>query len=149
MNITQAITISRDYILKNNANFDRIEVCGSIRREKPEVNDIDIVAIPKFDVGKKKINRFDYNGIQIDIYYATNQNFDVLKLIRTGSAEHNKMLCITALRKGWKLHADGRGLMRGEELIDNTEKGILEKLLGKYVEPKDREFHVVKLGEIK
>ena len=49
------------------------------------------------------------------------------------------MLCGLALKKGWKLHADGRGLMRGDELIDNTERGILMKLLGKYVEPKDRE----------
>jgi len=135
----QAELISRDYISKNSSDFEKIEVCGSIRRKKPNVKDIDVVAVPKFNVNGKKINRFEYNGIQIDIYYATRANFEVLKLIRTGSAEHNINLCIRAKQKGWKLHADGRGLMEEEEVIDNTERGILEKLLGKYIEPEDRE----------
>lgn len=132
----------------------KMEVVGSIRRECPEVNDLDIIVIPNndFDMGidllkecvKKrgdKLVMYEINGVQVDLYICTEENWEVIKLIRTGSKEHNKKLCILAKQKGLSLKAGGKGLVtddRFEELIDNTEKGILENLLGKYIEPKER-----------
>jgi DNA polymerase/3'-5' exonuclease PolX len=135
----------------------RIEIVGSIRRGKAMVHDIDLVVIPKnaftfsSDLVRKipahtkiikqgdKMIQFEYEGIQIDVYIANEKNYEVLRLIRTGSSSHNVRLCTIAKSKGWVLHADGRGLYIGDKMIDNTEKGILEKLLGKWVEPKNRE----------
>jgi len=136
----------------------RIEIVGSIRRKKPMVHDIDLLVIPennftfagqllrKMPTPTKIIKQGDkliqlkHDGIQIDIYIANEQNYEVLRLIRTGSASHNIKLCSIAKQKGWILHADGRGLYIGDKMIDNRESGILEKLLGKkWVDPKDRD----------
>ena len=128
-------------------------ICGSIRRKKPEVNDADIVVVPqpnrdlsgylknfyKCERAGKKLVNLAYKGLDIDVYITDKENFEVVKLIRIGSAEHNTKLCGIALKKGWQLHADGRGLLDGDgNLISNTERGIVEKLLGKYVEPEER-----------
>lgn len=143
------------------------QICGSIRRKKPFVNDIDWVIVPNseavYQFGQesfddtitrlneieqimigKKIKRFDYKGISIDIYIATEQTFETLMLIRTGSKEHNIKLTTTARSKGLKLFADGSGLCKVDKddkiisVVEDTEKGILNNLLGKFVEPENR-----------
>lgn len=164
-------------------HFKIFNVCGSIRRERSEVNDIDIVAILKTNYGFGEeslsdtirkldptglteakesgkptsrfldghdIKRFLYKGIMIDIYLAKPEEFETLILIRTGSTSHNIQLTTLARGKGMKLFASGMGLWKvipnpkdlknptPTELVSNTERGILETLLGKYVEPKDR-----------
>jgi DNA polymerase/3'-5' exonuclease PolX len=134
----------------------KIAICGSIRRKKSKVNDIDIVLIPKenrtFNIlinhlegaqilkrGTKLIE-FGYREMQTDLYVATPETFETLKLIRTGSTSHNIKLCMIAKKKGWSLHADGTGLLSDEnnELIANTEESILIALLGKVVPPEER-----------
>ena len=126
--------------------FKRMEIVGSIRRGKAECHDIDIVAIPKDGLKfEAKILKMFYSGltadnVQIEIYIADENTFETLKLIRTGSAEHNKMLCSIAKKKGWKLKANGEGLIdENEKIISNTEEGILKALLGKWVPPEERE----------
>lgn len=136
MKLEKAKTIAEEFIKENNHKYERIEVVGSIRRNKPEVKDIDLIAIPKYPE-KKKLIRLNYMGIQVDIYLAIEENWEVLKLIRTGSAKHNRMLCFKALSRGWKLKAGGEGLITPDKTY-TTERGILEALLGKYVEPEER-----------
>jgi len=127
-------------------HFQDFRVCGSIRRQLPEVNDIDIVAIPKpeseYKFGEKTLNdiinlihkgttdkpmlgeklkRFFYKGISIDIYLATEKTFETLVLIRTGSKEHNIRLTTLARGKGLKLYADGHGLCKIKGGIYNNE----------------------------
>lgn len=130
----------------------RIEIVGSIRRECPEVNDVDIILIPNEQfqtaiqelIGSikkkgKKLIIYELNGTQYDLYICNEENYEVIKLIRTGSKEHNKKLCFLAIQKGLSLKAGGEGLVDKEgKVISNTEKGILENLLNKYIEPKDR-----------
>jgi DNA polymerase/3'-5' exonuclease PolX len=128
----------------------RIEVVGSVRRECSECNDIDIILIPneKFTMEfinllnpKKKGDKliiYELEGTQYDLYICTEENYEVIKLIRTGSKEHNKKLCILAIKKGMSLKAGGEGLVKDGIVISNTESGILKELLGKYIEPKDR-----------
>jgi len=129
----------------------RIEIVGSVRRECENVNDIDILVIPneKFTMefinllnpkkrGEKLI-MYELEGTQYDIYICTEENWEVIKLIRTGSKEHNQKLCSLAIKQGLKLKAGGEGLVDNEgKVISNTEKGILEFLLGKNISPKER-----------
>ena len=130
----------------------RAEIVGSIRRECLEVKDIDIILEPndmfetfiyefRSNVEKKgkKIITLELNGTQYDLYICTEENWEVSKLIRTGSKEHNKKLCRLAIEKGLHLKAGGEGLMDIDgNVVSNTERGILTFLLNKYVEPKDR-----------
>ena len=166
------------------SHFTQFEICGSIRRKKDEVNDIDIVAIPKVnyafgehtleqdiefidDMGKiqakamgksgvkrflngPSIKRFKYRDIMIDIYIANHENYEVLRLIRTGSEQHNIKLTSIAIGKGMKLFASGSGLWKvirnpedpknptPIELVSRSEDDILKTLLGNVPIPEAR-----------
>ena len=137
----EAETIAEEIYLTYLPFWKEIRIVGSIRREKEKVHDIDIVMLPNDWIRlEAKIIKGNIKGIPFDIYIANEKTFETLVLIRTGSAEHNQMLCKKAIEKGWKLKADGTGLVdKDGNIIDNTERGILEKLLGRYVEPRDRE----------
>ncbi len=150
MELQKAEEIAKEFINKIQDECIKVEVLGSIRRRKPQVKDIDLLIIPKnilflssptftIPISKRgeKLIRASYEGIQIDIYLANQDNWEVLKLIRTGSAEHNRNLCLLAIKNGWKLKANGEGLITDKGTI-KTERGILEALLGKYIEPEDR-----------
>lgn len=117
---------------------ERIEIAGSIRRECPEVHDIDIVLIPKDDAmsqiralcldkwamvddilsgdekkpkwGERMATFWHKGDVQVDLYFADPHTWPTLFLIRTGSKEHNIKLCSTAKSKGMYLAADGSGL---------------------------------------
>lgn len=95
---------------------DRIAVAGSIRRQKPIVNDIDLVIIEKpdadlqltallFSMGVLKLNGPDIkrlylpsDNITLDIYIATPATWSTLLLIRTGSKGNNIRLATIAMR---------------------------------------------------
>jgi len=142
----------------------KVEIAGSIRRQKPFVRDIDVVLIPtnqgqllyrlqqlgQIKSGKAKLIRVEpcKYGIPLDIYVATPETWATLLLIRTGSARHNIRLCSLARDKGMKLHADGSGLFRIEaqgcegveaRLAGETEESIFQALEIPYKEPQERE----------
>ena len=164
-------------------HFLNYTVCGSIRRKQEEVNDVDIVAIPKpisqyhfgdptlndtiikldstgsieaYQMGKRGVSRFllgdnlkrfFYKGIMIDLYLASSENYSCLTLIRTGSADHNRRLATLAIGKGLKLFANGDGLctfkMKDDKavlvnVVQNSEEGILQHLLGRIPKPEER-----------
>lgn len=158
MKLEDARAIARQVVKDFEPACDRIEIAGSIRRERPEVNDIDIVLQPMMffseaiDATFKAICKQVLKngpkikmgilpeGIQLDVYVADADTFDTLLLIRTGSKEHNVFLTSLALQKGGKLHASGAGLADNTgKIIARTEKEIFEKLGLEYVEPKLRE----------
>ena len=135
----------------------RIEVAGSFRRRKSEVGDLDFVVIPKTQVlfvkavwdlygrkpekcGDKYLMLASFDGIQVDFYLATPETWPTLWLIRTGSAEHNILLCARAKQVGLRLHADGRGLeWFGGFLRAESEQDIFDALDLPYREPWERE----------
>ena len=132
----------------------RIEVAGSIRRQRPAVRDIDLVLIPKnqglldnklrelgCQFGGPKIRRLVYKGALVDIYIATPETWATLLLIRTGSTRHNVYLCKRARAKGWQLKADGQGLLdaRGNRIAGDSEESIFQALELHYVPPEERE----------
>jgi len=122
------------------AACDRIEIVGSLRREKATVHDIDLIVLPKsspeeFSLGdsegidqllqhlvergslslvrgKEKMKCFvaTKTGIPIDLYFARPETWATLLLIRTGSKEHNIRLAQRAKTLGMKLRASGDGI---------------------------------------
>lgn len=138
-----------------------IVIAGSIRRERPLVNDVDIVLIPSDpwhlletikgagNVGAAgpKVQTVVVDGVSYDIYLATPANWATVLLIRTGSAENNIRLCSIAKRKGWHLAANGDGLFHsnGERVAGDTEESVYRALGVPCQEPKEREVRNGKL----
>jgi DNA polymerase (family 10) len=145
---------------------ERIQVAGSIRRERPRVNDVDIVLIPNdfwglagemrtmgagHNPGFKRIEKVTHDGFPVDLYLATRESWATLLLIRTGSKEHNIRLCSRARAYGMKLRADGAGLFQlatnqteyedGEDtrIAGDSEESIYEALGLRYLKPTERE----------
>jgi DNA polymerase (family 10) len=132
----------------------KIEVAGSIRRRRPRVHDIDIILIPGDPWGLfgelpkigavrmsgGKLSRVMIGAIQVDFYFATEETWATLLLIRTGSIENNIRLCSRAKDRGWTLHADGSGLFNqaGERIAGDTELSIYLSLELPYQKPEDR-----------
>ncbi len=152
MKLEDAKNIADKFVSELKEFCEKIEIAGSIRRKKPEVNDIDIVLIPKMrehliqkirsisevEVQGKKLIRTEYSNIQIDIYFALKGTWGILLLIRTGSKEHNIRLCQLAINKGMKLSSEN-GLMKGTEIIASKNEEEIFKGLGmNYIKPEDR-----------
>ena len=132
----------------------KIQVAGSIRRRRPRVNDIDLVLIPSdiwdlrheiMGLGQvrkngNKIMQVMVSGTQADIYFADEQTWATLLLIRTGSAENNIRLATLAKKKGWHLAASGDGLFdqNGKRIAGDSEESIYEALRLKYQSPEER-----------
>jgi DNA polymerase/3'-5' exonuclease PolX len=129
---------------------ERIEVAGSIRRQKGKVHDIDFVVVAKNDAEWQKINEKlkklkakpncsgnsvikaflpCQNGLfQVDFYRAKPQTFGIHMLVRTGSAEHNVWLAGCAISKGMRIKYS-EGLIKDNSTIaGGTEKGVFEAL---------------------
>ena len=155
IHLERAKTIAEEIIKRLSPYCQKIEVAGSVRRKKPWVRDIDIVLIPsqppwdllhevkwlgQCKIDGAKLKRIDYYGVQVDIYFATEDTWATLLLIRTGSKENNIRLATLAKKKGWHLAASGDGLFneKGERIAGDTEESIYEALDLPYQEPWER-----------
>lgn len=134
---------------------NRIEIAGNIRRRKPVVNDIDLVVIPRdrweldlalmrlgnYKMSGIKIARVEMDSIPLDIYFADEQTWATLFLIRTGSTENNMRLAWLAKKRGWRLKASGDGLFneKGQRIAGDTEESIYRALDLPYQAPWDRD----------
>lgn len=152
--LERAQKIAREVVKRLSPYCQRIEVAGSVRRKKPQVNDIDLVLIPndlwnfhaevmkmgQLKMSGSKILRLMSGNIQIDIYIADEQTWATLLLIRTGSAGNNIRLATLAKKKGWHLAASGDGLFdeKNERIAGDSEQSIYQALGVKYQEPKER-----------
>ncbi len=146
---------------------ERIEVAGSIRRRRPFVGDVDVVALPRegqlaglrerarqattvvTDAEQTLVVRLA-NGVQLDLWLArpavkdffseVPTNFGTLLLLRTGSKEHNVHLIEHAKRVGlrWNTY---HGVFdgHGKCLACETEEGIFKALGMDFVPPERRE----------
>lgn len=72
--------------------------------------------------------------------------FQTLYLIRTGSVQHNIMMCARAKERGWTLHASGEGLFNrnGDMVANESEEAIFKALDMDYKEPSKREVLVTR-----
>ena len=157
---------------------DNVVVVGGLRRGIAQVHDIDLVAMPNDYFGmsillgndykgvksEKTRYQFKVDGILVEIYLAkTERQFEVLKLVRTGSNTFNQNLCRTALDKNMALRYSYKeglcGLYGAASNWDNEEKRykmyvnpmrkiaykedeIIMKIMGdeKWLDPTSRNF---------
>ena len=161
MQLIEAQTYAEYLLTEIRPLCDNVLVAGSIRRQKPTINDIDIVVIPKkqkdvfWDAIAARLENRGFRKVQhgpklmtyrhpkgtftVDIYRATPETWGVLTLIRTGSTEHNIALCKRALHLGLELSAKDGVLKEGQVIASETEEGIFEALKMTYVKPENRE----------
>ena len=155
MELDKAKVIADKVVAKLSPYCERIEVAGSVRRQKPVVNDIDLVVIPRdraaldqtliglgghYKMSGMKITRVEMGSISLDIYFATPETFATLLLIRTGNALNNRRLATLAKRRGWHLFANGDGLFNqaGQRVAGDSEESIYEALGLPWQRPEER-----------
>ena len=158
MKLEDAKEIAKEFIGHIKDLCERMEIVGSIRRQCSEVNDIDLVVIPKgpfmakliTEHMKGKLWRLKFKGKkfiqlifkekQIDIYIASQDTWGTLLLIRTGSKENNIYLANRAIAMGLQLKADGGGLFdaSGRRIAWDSEQIIYEALGLEYQLPEER-----------
>jgi DNA polymerase (family 10) len=138
------------------AKGSTVEVCGSIRRRKEIVRDIDILvgggdvrsitafftSLPVVEEiivsGETKTSCRLKSGIEADLRIVTKEEFPYALMYFTGSKEHNVKLRGIAKKKGFKLNE--YGLFDGEKLITlNSEDEIYNMLGLTYIVPELRE----------
>ncbi len=143
--------------MKSLSYVSKFEVAGSVRRKKPTIGDIDILAIsrkPKIVMNKfcsmpevKKIlakgNTKSMvllkNNLQADIRVVAPKSFGGALQYFTGDKEHNIALRRIAIKKGYKLSEYGLfDRKTGEQVAGKTEKSIYKKLGVKFVKPEER-----------
>lgn len=142
----------------------QIAIAGSIRRQKPQVKDIEIVAIPKeyatgiFGYGLATIvdewekvkgdlvygktrytQRILPEGIKLDLFFADEDNWGLIYAIRTGSAEYSHhVLAKTWVRLGYK-SVDGYLTREGMRIPVPSESHLFNMLGIPWILPRDRE----------
>jgi DNA polymerase/3'-5' exonuclease PolX len=138
----------------------RIEIAGSIRRKKPEVKDIELVAIPKpFQTGLfsdgiasvvnqwekvkgqmpcKYTQRILPEGIKLDLFFAEPGNWGMIYALRTGSAEYSHRI----LAHGWVVRGyksiDGYLYQLGKKYETREEIDLFNRISVPYVDPEFR-----------
>lgn len=170
-------------------NCQRIEIAGSIRRQFPHVNDVDIVCIPKTTevtdllggtgarsnhlleylqdyvkernptASKLRTPHFISGGekegkqvllnlpkCQLDLWFATEENFAARLLMRTGSREHNIWIAQRAQDHGlhWNCYeglSHRVAFTSREHLLPTpTEEAIYKALNLPFIDPTHREI---------
>jgi DNA polymerase/3'-5' exonuclease PolX len=162
MRLAEAQMIAENVKAQLAPHCERIEIAGSIRREKAEVGDIEIVAIPKpYDVGLfasgiapvvnqwekvkgelpcKYTQRILPEGIKLDLFFATPENFGLIFAIRTGSAGYSH--CVLAcgwVARGYK-SVDGMLTYDGYPVRVRDEEQLYQIIGTKWVHPRYREM---------
>jgi len=137
----------------------RLEIAGSLRRKKPFVRDIDILAssgdsekimgvFTKADFVQEVLShgptkssvrlRSAAGGIQVDLRVVEDDSFGAALLYFTGSKDFNIKIRGRALDQGYKVNE--YGLFKKEKnLAGREEKDIFEKLGLSYIPPELRE----------
>lgn len=129
----------------------RISFAGSIRRKSQKPVDIDIVLIPKdkekikeilskqgkiLFSGEKKFG-VKVEGVKIELYFATEENWGAMLFYATGPFGLSIGLRILARKKGMLLNQYGL-YKQGNLLASKTEEEIYSALGKKYKKPEER-----------
>jgi len=145
--------------LRDIKEIEQIEVAGSIRRKKPFIRDIDILAssdspekvidaFTKIKEIKKILNKGPTkatailnSGIQADIRVLKPESWGAGLLYFTGNKNFNIMVRKMAIKKGYKLSEYGLfDKKTGKMIAGKTEKEIMKKIGLKLPKPEEREI---------
>lgn len=142
----------------------RIEIAGSLRRQRPMVGDIEIVCLPKRPVnlfdeplpGKTELDlfleervklvkngakykQFSYAGRQVDLFLPSPETWGEVFLIRTGSHEFNLWL-VQTICPARGVRFDGGRVYRSGVLLETREEiDVLNALELPWIEPSFRD----------
>lgn len=141
---------------------EQIEIAGSIRRKKPFVKDIEIVAIPKpYDIGLfesgittvvnqwpkvrgelpcKYTQRILPEGIALDLFFADKDNWGLIYAMRTGSADYSHQVLGKAWVKQGYRSVEGYLCSNGKRIAVPEEEDLFKLIGVKYVEPEKRNY---------
>lgn len=169
MELTKALEIAERVKALLAPHCDRIEIAGSIRRKKPRVKDIEIVAIPKpYETGlftdgiAAVVNKWEKvkgelpckytqsllpEGIKLDLFFAEPGNWGMILALRTGSAAYSKIkLADEWVKRGY--HSKEGYLWYGHKKYEVREEiDLFNRLSIPWVDPEQRnlEFDTSKL----
>jgi len=170
---TGAVTLDRarryaEKILAELAPYcERAEIAGSIRRERPAPNDIDLVVLPSPghapairrrclrscpDVrqdGECQLLFVLDGGVQIDLWFASAREPDLFQpnpctfgtrlLLRTGSAAFNAWFAVEAQRRGFHWNPYHGLYAHGRPIMAESEAELFSAIGLPYIPPRDRE----------
>jgi DNA polymerase (family 10) len=136
----------------------RIEVAGSLRRRRPTIGDLDLLAavddpaavIAALDglrevdkvvaAGTDKTSILLADGPRVDLMVCTPEAWGTHLVHFTGSKDHNIALRGMALDRGWSLSEKGwKVIETGELLLDAEEADVYERLGMPWIPPEIRE----------
>jgi DNA polymerase (family 10) len=158
--IAEALPIARELVaaLEEIPGVDRAQYCGSLRRFRETIADIDIVVASKqptsvieaivklptvrevLGSGETKTSVLTSTGLQVDVRIVEPRHFGAACQYFTGSKAHNIKLRQRALARGWLLNEYGlSNAETGEVIASETEEAIYEALGLKLIPPPLRE----------
>jgi len=141
--------------LKQLKEVEKISFCGSIRRMKETIGDVDLlvvskkpekvmdffVSLPNIKIWSKGTTKASIRlkeGFDIDIRVVPQKSYGAALQYFTGSKEHNIVLRKIAIEKGMKLSE--YGLFKGSKMIaGENEEEIYKKLGLEWIPPEMRE----------
>ena len=139
---------------------EEIAIVGSVRRQKSECKDVEIVCIPKpFDTGLfesgivtvlnqwkcvkghppcKYTQRILPSEVVLDLFFAVRENYGIIKTLRTGSSDFNINKVVTAVKRAGYTLSDGFLWADGKKIPVPDEHSFFTRIGLDWVEPKDR-----------
>ncbi len=170
----QALEIAMRVKAELAPHCDRIEIAGSIRRKKPEVKDIEIVAIPKpwgtglfLDGVAEVVSQWEKvkgdvennpackytqrvlpEGIKLDLFFCVAENWGLTLATRTGPEEYSHhVLAAGWVARGYK-SVDGHLWNAGKVYDVREEEDLYKRIALPYMEPERRQWPPVKQGAV-
>jgi DNA polymerase (family 10) len=158
--IAEALPVAREIVaeLEKLPEVERARYCGSLRRLRETIADIDIVvastkpapvmeklvAMPRvrevIGSGETKTSVLTSTGLQVDLRIVGPHQFGAACQYFTGSKTHNIKLRQIALERGWLLNEYGLSAVEtGEVVASETEESIYQALGLAFIPPPMRE----------